>query len=107
MEDKKMMTKRLISVMKDDLKDSEMLFGYAKDEREAGNNEMASWYLTKARNRLDMFQKVDEKIQDHMRKKSYGEDGEKEEKDMGYKCFYDHLVEEASELSQKVSKFKM
>ncbi len=33
--------------------------------------------------------------------------GVKEEKDMWYKCFYDHLDEEASELSQKVSKFKM
>ena len=67
MEDKKMMMKRLIIMLKDDYNDAEMAYDYAKEEKEAENMDMASWYLTRARTRLDMFQKDDEKIQNMMR----------------------------------------
>lgn len=117
MEDKKMMMKRLIIMLKDDYNDAEMAYEYAKEEKEAENMDMASWYLTRARTRLDMFQKDDEKIQNMMREheskiKSYNmekTENEEEKHSMAdlWKCFYEDLIEEAHELSQKISKFKM
>lgn len=110
---------RMIDMLKDDYNDAEMAYEYAKEEKEAENMEMASWYLTRARTRLDMFQKDDEKIQNIMREhesktRSYDTEKHHEHEEHKHhsmaelwKCFYEDLIEEAHELSQKVSKFKM
>ena len=108
--------KRLIKTMKDDLKDSKMCYEYAKEEKEAGNTEMATWYINRGKARMDMFQKDDEKMEYIIREykdknreeKVFSKEEEKKQYSLEelWKCFYDQMSEEAYELSNAFSKFK-
>lgn len=58
----------LLSVLNDDLKDSEMFFDYAKRAKSMGNEQLCQMFVVRARERISKFRQTIEHVRKEARK---------------------------------------
>ena len=84
--------KHLIKMLVDEMKDAQMLYDYAYEAKSCGKEELASFYIARAEQRLKMFDEDNALIQKRIAEK--------------WDALYDYYMEEKQSLSQKVKTFK-
>lgn len=95
--------KHLIKMLVDEMKDAQMLYDYACEAKSCGKEELASFYIARAEQRLKMFDEdhalIQKKIAEKEKEGYYAKEGK-------WDALYDYYMEEKQSLSQKVKTFK-
>lgn len=105
---------RMIKTMKDDLKDSAMLLEYAKESKHDGNKEECEMYLSRAKIRMDMWDKDITNINNMIKEWEHDllKDMSEKEKEVInkvkdiYMKFYHYDVKHGEELKQRISEYR-
>lgn len=100
MEDKHIKAlEKIFYVMNDDISDAKMIFHYAKECKEAGNVDMASFFLNRAKSRIDMVEQSKNKIDTMMMSMQIEENP--------YKIFYEKTIDWAMELKKQIMEYRI
>lgn len=100
MEDKHLgALEKLFYVMNDDIADAKEIYKMAKECKEKGNTDIASFLLQRAKARIDMVEQTKTKIDSIMMMHKV--------EDNPYKIFYDETYEWAMELKKKIMEYRM
>lgn len=90
---------KLFYVMNDDIKDANEIYHFAKKCKEKDNVDMASFFLQRAKTRIDMVEQTKNKIDTLMMSMKVEENP--------YKVFYDSTIEWAMELRKKIMEYRI
>lgn len=86
--------KKLFWLFEDNIKDAKYLAEYADECKEHGNTEMAQYFLSEAKTRIDKNESVKSKIDAIVR--------EHKDDDSPYKCLYDWKIQDYKYLRDKI-----
>lgn len=100
MEKYKSSLEKLFYVLNDDIKDGKDIFRMAKECKEKGNVDVASFLLQRAKTRLDMVEQTKTKIDSIMMSMTAHED-------TPYKLFYEETIEWAMELRRRIMEYRI
>ena len=95
--------KALIKTMMDELKDAQMMYDYACGARKYDHDDLATFYITRAEQRMKMFEEDHALIQREIAKKekegAYAKEGK-------WDYLYDYYMDEKNDLITKLKNFK-
>ena len=93
----------LLKTMLDELKDAQMMYDYARSSKKYGHDDLATFYITRAEQRLKMFDEDHAIILREICKKEkegfYAKEGK-------WDYLYDYYMEQKCDLANKVKSFK-
>ena len=93
----------LLKTMMDELKDAQMMYDYACGSKKYGHDDLMTFYITRAEQRLKMFDEDHAIILREIGKKEKEEYFAKEGK---WDYLYDYYMEQKCDLANKVKNFK-
>lgn len=98
--------KMLVKIQMDDYKDAQMLTEYAEEAKELGNSEIASYFASRAKNRMTTAQDLDRHIESLSRElnMSDGDDGGENPHEMYRKVYRECQNEQCEFLKKKLEK---
>lgn len=97
--------KHLAKVILDHLKDAQMLMNYAEEAKEHENPDLATYFCTKAKTRIQMLNEDHQKAVELIKKEeTENKDPYQEGK---WDCMHEFLIEEKKKLDYKIQTFKV